>query len=107
MQYLLLLHGSSGYVNALQCYVMHALRLLFICIAMIAEECKYNSPERCIDLCIGLQSALLDILRFSCGNNILLSRITEGAVATRRIFDMVCIVSRIFILGVFLFTFVD
>jgi hypothetical protein len=70
MQYLLLLHGNSGYVNAPQCYVIRTLSLLFLCIALVAEECKYNSPEWYMDLCV--LSALLEILRFSCGNNILL-----------------------------------
>jgi len=70
MQYLLLLHLSSGYVNAPQCYVIRTLPVLFLYIAVLAEEGKYNSPECYMYLCI--LSALLEILRFSCGNNILL-----------------------------------
>jgi len=70
MQYLFLLHGNSGCVNAPEYYVIRTLPLSFLCIALLASECKYSIPEWYMDLCV--LSALLKILRFSFGNNILL-----------------------------------
>jgi len=62
MQYLLLLHGNIGCVNAPELYVIRSLPLSFLCIALLESECKYNSPEWYMDLCV--LSELLEILRF-------------------------------------------
>jgi hypothetical protein len=42
-------------------------------------------------------SALLEILNFSCRNNIVLYRITESAVVTLRKCDTICIMCSIFL----------